>query len=142
MNLSWAEQLDELENDGVEVGNRGNWPNAVIISGPERSTVTSEAGRKDRRLIIPRNPSAFPGFPTDVSKFDTAAAFGEAVLKFWAYWRKKKAKDNLKAKKEAERATKMANKQIVADKNEKLVGADPQRSRSNYRSDRSDRRDS
>ena len=126
MNLTWAEQLEELENDGVEV----NRVDKVIISGPERSEVTSEVGRKDRRLIIPRNPSDFPGFPTDMGKFETAAAFGEAVLKFWAFWRKQKSKKHLHAKKEAERsskeaerASKEAEKQRTASQNKKVVGA-------------------
>ena len=87
LNLSWAEQIEELENDGV-VFDRDT---RVIISGPEKSAVTSEAGRKDPRLIIPKNPSNFPGFPTDMSKFDTACAFGEAVLRFWGRWRKEKS---------------------------------------------------
>ena len=110
--------MDELENDGV-VFDRDT---RVIISGPEKSAVTSEASRKDPRLIIPKNPSNFPGFPTDMSKFDTASAFGEAVLRFWGIWRKEKEKRRLHAKKEAERATKTANKQNVANKNKNLVG--------------------
>ena len=151
MNLSWADQLDELENDGVVVNNRGNWPNSDIISGPEKSSVTSEAGRKDRRLIIPRKPSDYPGFPTDMGKFDTAAAFGEAVLRFWAFHRKKKGKVHLHAKKEAERASKgaeraskEAEKERVARQNKKTVGADEyRRSHSNFRhQQRDDRRGS
>ena len=136
LNLSWADQLEELQNDGV-VFDRDT---KVIYSGPEKSAVTSEASRRDPRLIIPNDPSKFPGFPTDMSKFETATAFGEAVLRFWGLWRKQKSKERLHAKREAERAAKMANMQKVAGKNEKVVGADEKRrSHSDQLDSRADR---
>ena len=82
MKLSWAEQLEELKQDGVSVDKK------VIVSGPIKPSEDSEEGRKDPRLVIPRNISDYPGFPTDMNKFGSAAEFGQAVIMFWAKWRK------------------------------------------------------
>ena len=95
LNLTWIEQIEELERDGAVIQDK------VITSGPEKPTGTSEEGRKDPRLIIPRNPSDYPGFPTDMSKFENARDFGQAVIMFWAKWRKKMKQCNSQAKKEA-----------------------------------------
>ena len=59
--LSWIEQIEELEKDGAVINQ-----DKVITSGLGRSTGASEEGRTDPRLIIPRDPSEYPGFPTDL----------------------------------------------------------------------------
>ena len=83
LNLSWIEQIEELEKDGVSLAQ-----GKVITSGPEKLTGASEEGRKDPRLIIPSDLSKYPGFPTDMSKFENARDFGQAVIMFWAKHRK------------------------------------------------------
>ena len=110
--MSWADQLEELEKDGVSVDQK------VIVSGPEKpseAVEANEAGRKDPRLIIPRNLSDYPGFPADMNKFGSATEFGQAVIMFWAKWRKQKKQSNAKAKK-AER------KKRIAHQNDLVVG--------------------
>ena len=112
MKLSWADQLEELDKDGVSVDQK------VIISGPEKTSEAveaDEAGRKDPRLIIPRNLSDYPGFPADMNKFGSATEFGQAVIMFWAKWRKQRKQSNAKAKK-AEK------KKRIADQNDRVVG--------------------
>ena len=112
LNLSWIQQIEELEKDGVVITE-----GRVITSGPEKPTGASEEGRKDPRLIIPRYPSEYPGFPTDMSKFENARDFGQAVIMFWAKWRKEKKTINLHAKKEATRASKKAEKDRIDNQN-------------------------
>ena len=110
--LSWADQLEELEKDGISVDQK------VIISGPEKPSkadVADEAGRKDPRLIIPRNLSDYPGFPADMNKFGSATEFGQAVIMFWAKWRKQKKQSNAKA-------NKAEVKKRLADQNDRVVG--------------------
>ena len=51
LNLSWIQQIEELEKDGVVITE-----GRVITSGPEKPTGASEEGRNDPRLIIPRYP--------------------------------------------------------------------------------------
>ena len=112
MKLSWAEQLEELEKDGVSVDQK------VIVSGPEKpseANEANEAGRKDPRLIIPRNLSDYPGFPADMNKFGSATEFGQAVIMFWAKWRKQVKKSKAKAKK-------AEGKKRIADQNDRVVG--------------------
>ena len=112
MKLSWADQLEELDKDGVSVDQK------VIISGPEKTSEAveaDEAGRKDPRLIIPRNLSDYPGFPADMNKFESATEFGQAVIMFWAKWRKQVKKNKAKAKKAEE-------KKRIADQNDRVVG--------------------
>jgi hypothetical protein len=116
--LSWIEQIEELEKDGAVINQ-----DKVITSGSGRSTGASEEGRTDPRLIIPRDPSEYPGFPTDMKKFDSPKDFGQAVIMFWAKWRKDKKKSNLHAKKEADRASKMAEKERIEEQNKRVVGA-------------------
>ena len=53
LKLSWADQLEELDKDGVSVDQK------VIVSGPEKPSEADEAGRKDPRLIIPRFSSRY-----------------------------------------------------------------------------------
>ena len=118
MKLSWIEQIEELENEGTEVSK-----DKVIVSGPPRPAEAAEGGRKDPRLIIPRNPSDFPGFPTDINQFETPAEFGLAVITFWAKWRKVKKRSSAQAKKEAERASNEAEKQTISNQNKRVVGA-------------------
>ena len=117
LNLSWIQQIEELEKDGVVITE-----GRVITSGPEKPTGASEEGRKDPRLIIPRYPSEYPGFPTDMSKFENARDFGQAVIMFWAKWRKEKKTINLHAKKEATRASKKAEKDRIDNQNKSVVG--------------------
>jgi hypothetical protein len=118
LNLTWIEQIEELEKDGVVITK-----DKVITSGPGRSSGASEEGPKDPRLIIPRDPSEYPGFPTDMKKFDRAKDFGLAVIMFWAKWRKNKKKINLHVRKEAERASKKAESERIVEKNNRVVGA-------------------
>ena len=71
----------------------------MIISGPPLPSEAAEGGQKDPRIIIPNDPSKFPGFPTNMNHFDTPAEFGLAVITFWAKWRKAKKVSSAKAKK-------------------------------------------
>ena len=73
----------------------------TIISGAEQP---SEAGaqRKDPRIVIPRDPSDYPGFPVNMGQFESAKAYGQAVIMFWHDHRNKKRKQKEKAKKEAD----------------------------------------
>ena len=118
LNLSWIEQIEELEKDGVTLTEGKDH----ITAGPEKPTGVSEEGRKDPRLIIPRNPSQYPGFPTDISKFEKARDFGQAVIMFWAKHRKETKKTNQHAKKEAARASKKAETDRINDQNKSVVG--------------------
>ena len=43
--------------------------------------------------MIPKDFSRYPDFPTKMGDFENATAYGEAVLTYWAEWRKVKAKD-------------------------------------------------
>ena len=98
LKLSWAEQIEELEREGTVINE-----DKVIVSGPPRPAEAAEGGQKDPRIIIPNDPSKFPGFPTDINHFKTPAEFGLAVITFWAKWRKAKKVSSAKAKKEAKK---------------------------------------
>ena len=74
-----------------------------------------EEGRADPRLIIPSDLTKYPGFPADMKKFDSPKDFGQAVIMFWAKWRKDKKKRNSYAKKEADRASKTAEKKRIEE---------------------------
>ena len=131
MKLSWADQLEELEKDGVSVDQK------VIVSGPEKPSEANEAdeaGRKDPRIIIPRNLSDYPGFPADMNKFGSAAEFGQAVITFWAKWRKQKKKSNAKAKK-------AEGKKKIADQNDCVVGLGDGEGRNRASNDKRSSRD-
>ena len=141
LNLSWADMLDELENDGTVL----NRETKTIESGAERPAEAAGAQRKDPRIVIPRDPSAYPGFPVNLGQFESAKAYGQAVILFWHEHRKSKRKEKDNAKKEADRAKKEADRLKVASHNEKVPGSDRYQSRSgreNRRDDRSkDRRE-
>ena len=70
------------------------------------SRLASKQARKPSRIVIPQDISAFPGFPTDMGKFESATSYGEAVIRFWHDWRKVKSKDKKKAKREKIRSEK------------------------------------
>jgi hypothetical protein len=118
LKMSWIEQIEELEREGTVI-NKDN----VIVSGPPRPAEAAEGGQKDPRIIIPNDPSKFPGFPIDMNHFETPAEFGLAVITFWAKWRKAKKGSSAKAKKEAVRASNEAEKQKISNQNENVVGA-------------------
>ena len=126
LNLSWADMLDELESDGTVLVRETK----TIVAGPERPEAAGErpeaAGtqRKDPRIVIPRDPSAYPGFPLEMGKFESAKAFGQAVILYWHEHRIKKRKEKEKAKKAEDRAKKEAERLRVAKHNEKVVGSD------------------
>ena len=122
LKMSWIEQIEELEREGTVI----NKDNNMIISGPPLPSEAAEGGRKDPRIIIPNDPSKFPGFPTNMNLFDTPAEFGLAVITFWAKWRKAKKISSAKAKKEAKRASFEAEKLRISNQNENVVGADTQ----------------
>ena len=118
LKMSWIEQIEELEREGTVI----NKDNNMIISGPPLPSEAAEGGRKDPRIIIPNDPSKFPGFPTDMNLFDTPAEFGLAVITFWAKWRKAKKISSAKAKKEAKQASLEAEKQRISNQNDNVVG--------------------
>jgi uncharacterized protein (UPF0335 family) len=118
LKMSWIEQIEELEREGTVI----NKDTKMIVSGPPRPAEAAEGGQKDPRIIIPNDPSKFPGFPTDMNLFETPAEFGLAVITFWAKWRKTKKLSSAKAKKEANRASYEAEKQRISNQNKNVVG--------------------
>jgi hypothetical protein len=139
LNLTWADMLDELESDGTVLDRETN----TIVAGAERPSEAAGAQRKDPRIVIPRDPSAYPGFPVNLGQFKSAKDYGQAVILFWHEHRKNKRKEKDIAKKEADRAKKEAERQRVASLNEKVVGSDRYHSRSGRdgRDGRDNRRD-
>ena len=97
----------------------------AAVAPAETGAAPAEAAgaqRKDPRIVIPRVLSDYPGFPVNLGQFESAIAYGQAVILYWHEHRKNKRKQKEKAKKEEDRAKKEAERQRVASLNKKVVG--------------------